>query len=222
MRVEEPPPRGPGNPAGDAAQGVPRSLVRSRKKWFDSAFQRGIDLVIGTFLLLVSLIVVLPACLAIWLDSPGPVLYRQWRSGRDGHPFRIFKLRTMVDDADRCGPPLTQHADPRITRIGSVLRRWSIDELPQLLNVLAGDMSLVGPRPEVVTIVKGYTSRQRGVLQARPGLTGWAAVNGRDDLSIEEKLERELEYVMNRSIRKDLPIMLRTVKVVLSGRGIKR
>ena len=101
------------------------------------------------------------ACVAIKLDSPGPVLYRQWRSGRDGKPFQILKLRTMVDGADRLGPALTQSADPRITRIGSVLRRWSIDELPQLLNVLTGQMSLVGPRPELVAIVADYTPRQR-------------------------------------------------------------
>jgi lipopolysaccharide/colanic/teichoic acid biosynthesis glycosyltransferase len=162
------------------------------------------------------------ACVAIRLGSPGSVLYRQRRAGRNGRPFQILKLRTMVDGADRLGPALTQSADPRITRTGTVLRRWSIDELPQLLNVLAGQMSLVGPRPELVAIVAGYAPRERGVLRVRPGMTGWAQVNGRDDLSIAEKLELDLEYVANRTTRRDLGILVRTVRVVLSGRGAKR
>ena len=172
--------------------------------------------------MIIALPVLVPACLAIRLDSPGSVLYRQLRSGRDGRPFQILKLRTMVDGADQLGPALTQSADPRITRTGSALRRWSIDELPQLLNVMTGQMSLVGPRPELVTIVAGYTPRQREVLRVRPGITGWAQVNGRDDLSIAEKLELELEYVVNRTTLRDLVILARTVGVVLSGRGTKR
>ena len=175
---------------------------------------------------MIALAAVLPilllACVAIKLDSPGSVLYRQWRSGRDGKPFRILKLRTMVDGADGLGPALTQSVDPRITRLGSVLRRWSIDEIPQLLNVLAGQMSLVGPRPELITIVARYTPRQQGVLRALPGMTGWSQVNGRDDLSIAEKLELDLDYAMNRTTLWDLIILTRTVRVVLGGRGVKR
>jgi lipopolysaccharide/colanic/teichoic acid biosynthesis glycosyltransferase len=128
----------------------------------------------------------------------------------------------MVRDADRVGPALTEEADPRITRVGSVLRRWSLDELPQLLNVLAGHMSMVGPRPELVPIVQAYTERQRGVLLVRPGLTGWAQVNGRDDVPIPEKLELELDYAVNRTLLWDLHILARTVGVVLHGRGVKR
>jgi lipopolysaccharide/colanic/teichoic acid biosynthesis glycosyltransferase len=179
------------------------------------------DLVISLVLVIVALPVIVPACLAIKLDSPGCVLYRQWRSGRGGRPFQILKLRTMVDGADQLGPALTQSADPRITRTGSALRRWSIDELPQLVNVLTGQMSLIGPRPELVTIVANYTPRQRGVLQARPGITGWAQINGRDDLYITEKLELDLEYVTNRTTLWDLLILARTVWVVLSGQGAK-
>ena len=128
----------------------------------------------------------------------------------------------MVRDADRLGSALTEKADPRITRVGSVLRRWSLDELPQLLNVLAGQMSMVGPRPELVPIVQAYTERQRGVLLVRPGLTGWAQVNGRDDVPIPEKLELELDYAANRTLLWDLYILARTVGVVLHGRGVKR
>jgi lipopolysaccharide/colanic/teichoic acid biosynthesis glycosyltransferase len=128
----------------------------------------------------------------------------------------------MVEGADQLGPALTQKGDPRITRIGSYLRRWSIDELPQLLNVIAGHMSLVGPRPELIAIAADYTPHQRRVLAIRPGLTGWAQVNGRDDLSIDAKLELELDYVANRSTFWDLRIMARTLGVVLSGYGAKR
>ncbi|HUY50768.1 MAG TPA: sugar transferase [Streptosporangiaceae bacterium] len=183
--------------------------------------KRCLDVVLSMLLLAAVLLVLVPACVAIRLDSPGSALYRQWRSGRGGRPFRILKLRTMVAGADRLGSALTQNADPRITRIGSTLRRWSLDELPQLLNVLAGQMSLVGPRPELVAIVESYTARQKGVLAVRPGLTGWAQVNGRDDLSISQKLELDLDYVANRTTLRDLHIMARTVGVVLAGRGTK-
>ncbi|HVB42307.1 MAG TPA: sugar transferase [Streptosporangiaceae bacterium] len=187
-----------------------------------SLVKRGIDIVLATILLLVTLPLLLVACVAIALDSPGSCIYRQWRMGVGERPFKIIKLRTMVTYADRLGPELTQDADPRITRVGSVLRRWSVDEFPQLLNVLAGHMSLVGPRPELVSIAETYTDSQRRVLQVRPGLTGWAQVNGRDDLSIHAKLELELEYVVNRTNMRDLAIMARTVSVVLSGEGTKR
>ncbi len=183
--------------------------------------KRGLDVLLSVPLLALALFILAFAAVAIKLDTPGPVLYRQWRSGQGGRPFRIYKLRTMVSDADQIGPALTQHADPRITRIGSALRRWSLDELPQLVNVMVGQMSLVGPRPELVSIAKIYTPRQRWVLSVRPGLTGWAQVNGRDDLTIAEKLELDLEYVRTRSTRRDLAILARTMGVVLGGKGAK-
>ena len=186
------------------------------------ALKRCLDVVFCLIFMVAALPVLVLACVAIKLGSPGSVLYRQWRSGRDGKPFQILKLRTMVDGADRFGPALTQRADPRITRVGSVLRRWSIDEIPQLLNVLNGQMSLVGPRPELVAIVAHYTPRQRGVLRARPGITGWAQVNGRDDLSIADKLELDLEYVTNRTTLHDLIVLARTFRVIFNGRGVKR
>jgi lipopolysaccharide/colanic/teichoic acid biosynthesis glycosyltransferase len=187
-----------------------------------AAMKRVLDIALGSVLFVVTLPMLLGACLAVRLGSPGPAFYLQWRAGRGGRPFRIIKLRTMVRDADRVGPALTEEADPRITRVGSVLRRWSLDELPQLLNVLAGHMSMVGPRPELVPIVQAYTERQRGVLLVRPGLTGWAQVNGRDDVPIPEKLELELDYAVNRTLLWDLHILARTVGVVLHGRGVKR
>jgi lipopolysaccharide/colanic/teichoic acid biosynthesis glycosyltransferase len=185
------------------------------------ALKRGLDVMLSCILLAAAVFLLVPVCVAIMLDSPGSPIYLQWRSGKDGRPFRILKLRTMVPGADRDGPELTQKLDPRITRVGSALRRWSLDEVPQLINVLAGQMSLVGPRPELVSIVNTYTPLQRRVLTVRPGLTGWAQVNGRDDLSIPEKLELELDYVANRSTKRDLAIMARTVGVVMSGQGTK-
>jgi lipopolysaccharide/colanic/teichoic acid biosynthesis glycosyltransferase len=207
----------PANRGGRSAEIKP-----TRKAWHSRALERCLDSVFSLIFMFAALPVLVLACAAIKLDSPGSVLYRQWRSGRDGRPFQILKLRTMVDGADRLGPALTQSADARITRIGSVLRRWSIDEIPQLLNVLAGQMSLVGPRPELVTIVEHYTPRQQGVLWARPGITGWAQVNGRDDLSITDKLELDLEYVMNQTTLRDFIILIRTFQVVFKGRGVKR
>ena len=202
--------------------GRPAAAVPTCKTFLAAALKRCLDLVFSLVALAGTLPILLLASVAIKLESPGTVLYRQWRSGRDGKPFQILKLRTMVDGADQLGPALTQSADPRITRIGSVLRRWSIDELPQLLNVLAGQMSLVGPRPELVTIAARYTPSQQGVLRAVPGITGWSQINGRDDLSITEKLKLDLDYAMNRTTLWDLIILARTVRVVLGGRGVKR
>jgi lipopolysaccharide/colanic/teichoic acid biosynthesis glycosyltransferase len=199
---------------------LPVARPREARRASDT-LKRGLDLVLSCALLAVAMFMLVPLCIAIMLDSPGSPVYMQWRSGKDGRPFKILKLRTMVPGADRKGPELTQEADPRITRIGSALRRWSLDEIPQLINVLAGHMSLVGPRPELVSIVDTYTPQQRGVLSVKPGLTGWAQVNGRDDLSIAEKLELELDYVTNRTIKRDLVILARTLGVVLSGQGTK-
>ncbi len=207
-------------PSQRAAE-IPAVTQRDARRAAD-AIKRGLDVVLSCALLAVAMVMLVPVCVAIMLDSPGSPVYRQWRSGKDGRPFKILKLRTMVPGADRKGPELTQEADPRVTRIGSALRRWSLDEVPQLINVLAGQMSLVGPRPELVSIVDTYTPRQRRVLTVKPGLTGWAQVNGRDDLSIPEKLELELAYLANRSTKGDLVIMVKTVGVVMSGKGTKR
>jgi lipopolysaccharide/colanic/teichoic acid biosynthesis glycosyltransferase len=208
----------PAQRSGEVAPAAPdqgRSLA-------SEALKRWLDVILGCVLLAMAAPVMLVACLAIVLESPGSPIYRQWRMGRAGRPFQIIKLRTMVRNAHRIGPPLTQDRDPRITRVGSALRRWSLDELPQLVNVLAGHMSLVGPRPEVVSIAETYTARQREVFIVRPGMTGWAQVNGRDDLPIPAKLELDREYVSRRTTRLDLEIMARTAGVVVSGRGTKR
>jgi lipopolysaccharide/colanic/teichoic acid biosynthesis glycosyltransferase len=159
--------------------------------------------------------------LLIRLESPGHPLYTQTRVGRDGRLFEIYKLRTMVRGAEFTGAGLAiQEGDDRITRIGAFLRRYSLDELPNLWNVLLGEMSIVGPRPTLAVQVEQYTERQRGRLAVKPGITGWAQVNGRASLPWPERIELDLWYVEHRSLRLDLQILARTVRMVLGGEGI--
>jgi lipopolysaccharide/colanic/teichoic acid biosynthesis glycosyltransferase len=158
------------------------------------------------------------SALAIKLDDGGPVLYRQRRVGRDGKEFELLKLRTMVVGADRQGAGwAVDRGDPRITRAGAVLRRLSLDELPQLWNVLRGEMSLVGPRPTLAYQVERYTPRQRKRLEVTPGLTGWAQVNGRASLPWDERIELDVWYVEHRSFWLDLKILARTPFALFSG-----
>lgn len=178
--------------------------------------KRLLDLVIGVPALLVSL--PLMTVLAIWvrLDSRGPALFRHGRVGLNGKPFRVNKFRTMVVNAEQMGTGLKVTAnDARITTAGRFLRRTSLDELPQLFNVVGGSMSLVGPRPTVAAQVERYNDEQRGRLRARPGVTGLAQVRGRNSLPWSKRIAFDLEYVNNWSLGKDLLIMLRTFAVVL-------
>jgi lipopolysaccharide/colanic/teichoic acid biosynthesis glycosyltransferase len=164
----------------------------------------------------------LMAGIALWVrrDSPGPALYRQRRVGYAGRPFTLLKFRTMVVGAEGMGAGLAvSDADARITRAGRALRRLSLDELPQLLNVIRGDMSLVGPRPTVASQVERYDARQRRRLLARPGLTGLAQVSGRNAIPWSERIELDLAYVDNWSARRDLAILGRTARVVLARGG---
>jgi lipopolysaccharide/colanic/teichoic acid biosynthesis glycosyltransferase len=158
------------------------------------------------------------AALAIKLDDRGPVLYRQQRVGQDGREFELLKLRTMVAGAEQQGAGLAvNRGDPRITRVGRVLRRLSLDELPQLWNVVRGEMSLIGPRPTLAYQVEQYTPRQRKRLEVKPGITGWAQIHGRAALPWEDRIELDVWYVENRSPRVELRILLRTPLALLSG-----
>jgi lipopolysaccharide/colanic/teichoic acid biosynthesis glycosyltransferase len=158
------------------------------------------------------------AAAAIKLEDGGPVLYRQRRVGQDGREFELVKLRTMVVGAERQGAGLAvNEGDPRITRVGRALRRLSIDELPQLWNVVRGEMSLIGPRPTLAYQVERYTPRQRKRLDIRPGITGWAQIHGRAALPWEERIELDVWYVENRSPRVDLQILLRTPAALFGG-----
>ena len=183
-------------------------------------FKYSLDFVFALLLLLFTGPLLLLIALLIRLESKGPALYLQTRVGVDEVPFQIFKFRTMVSNADKIGPLLTVQNDARITRLGKWLRRSSLDELPQLLNILKGEMSFIGPRPEVPPIVADYTERQRGVFRVRPGLSGWAQVNGRDELDIPTKLNLDLEYIEKVSLMMDIKILLMTPLAVISKRGV--
>ena len=158
------------------------------------------------------------AALAIKLEDRGRVLYRQRRVGQDGREFELLKLRTMVSGAEHQGAGwAVNRGDPRITRVGRVLRRLSLDELPQLWNVVRGEMSLIGPRPTLAYQVEQYTPRQRKRLDVKPGITGWAQIHGRAALPWEDRIELDVWYVENRSPRLELKILLRTPLALLSG-----
>jgi exopolysaccharide biosynthesis polyprenyl glycosylphosphotransferase len=194
------------------------------------ASKRLFDLIAASVALVATLPFLLLIAAAIMADSRGPVLYRQRRSGRDGDPFTMLKFRTMVCGADRLVDDVVQvdtlvdpmfklRDDPRVTRVGRWLRRSSLDELPQLLNVLSGGMSLVGPRPEEVWLTDRYDEPHHFRLQMRPGVTGPMQVHGRGDLSFAERMAIEREYVENYQFGKDLKILLRTFAAVVRGRG---
>jgi lipopolysaccharide/colanic/teichoic acid biosynthesis glycosyltransferase len=158
------------------------------------------------------------AALAVKLEDGGPVLYRQRRVGREGEEFELLKLRTMVVGAETQGAGwAVNEGDPRITRVGRLLRRLSLDELPQLWNVVRGEMSLVGPRPTLAYQVERYTPRQRRRLEVKPGITGWAQIHGRARLPWEDRIELDVWYVEHRSPWVDAKIMLRTPLALFGG-----
>jgi lipopolysaccharide/colanic/teichoic acid biosynthesis glycosyltransferase len=176
---------------------------------------------IAGFLLVVASPLLVAAVIAIRLESRGPAFYRQRRVGRDGIPFDLWKLRTMVPGAEAMGAGVyVLEGDPRITRVGRFLRRLSLDELPNLLNVLKGDMAIVGPRPTIQEQVDRYTDRQRRRLEVKPGITGWAQVNGRLTLPWPERIELDVWYVEHRSVLLDLRILARTARLLVTGQGL--
>jgi lipopolysaccharide/colanic/teichoic acid biosynthesis glycosyltransferase len=182
---------------------------------------RALDVALAAVLLLLCSPLLVAAAIAIRFESHGPVLYRQRRVGRHGHPFDLWKLRTMVPGAEAMGAGIyVLEGDPRITRVGRMLRRFSLDELPNLLNVLRGEMALVGPRPTVQEQVDRYTERPRRRLEVKPGITGWAQVNGRTSLPWPERIELDVWYVEHRSLALDLRILARTARLLATGRGL--
>jgi exopolysaccharide biosynthesis polyprenyl glycosylphosphotransferase len=195
----------------------------------DWTVKRAFDLVVSLLALFFLWPIMLLIALAIVLDSPGPVFFRQKRIGENGQPFWIYKFRTMVQSAEDIPPKLQRDEqghiifkvsdDPRITAVGRFLRRTSLDELPNLFNVIKGEMSLVGPRPEVWTIAEGYEIWQRGRLAVPPGITGWWQVSGRSDLPMHLNTQYDLFYIRNYSLWLDLKILFKTVGAVLRGKG---
>ncbi len=192
--------------------------MRSRTSGRGDALNRTLDIALaGTGLVLASPLLVV-AAVAVKLDDRGPLLYRQTRVGKDGRDFELLKLRTMVVGAERLGAgAAVNEGDPRITRAGRVLRRLSLDELPQLWNVVRGEMSLIGPRPTLRYQVEQYDERQRHRLDVKPGLTGWAQIHGRAKLAWADRIELDLWYVEHRSPAVDLKILLRTPRALFGG-----
>jgi lipopolysaccharide/colanic/teichoic acid biosynthesis glycosyltransferase len=179
---------------------------------------RRLDAAIAGLGLAVASPVLVAAAIAIKLEDGGPVLYRQTRVGKDGEDFELLKLRTMVVGAERIGAGFAVDAgDARITRVGALLRKLSLDELPQLWNVVRGDMSLIGPRPTLRYQVERYDERQRRRLDVLPGITGWAQIHGRAALSWDERIELDVWYVEHRSPLTDLLILLRTPLALFGG-----
>jgi lipopolysaccharide/colanic/teichoic acid biosynthesis glycosyltransferase len=176
---------------------------------------RPLDVVLSAALLAIAAPLLALAALAIRLESRGPVFYRQLRVGRGGEPFELWKLRTMVPGAEAMGAGIyVVEGDTRITRVGRLLRRFSLDELPNLVNVL------MGPRPTVREQVDRYTDRQRRRLEVKPGITGWAQINGRTSLPWPERIELDVWYVEHRSLRLDLRILARTARMLATGHGL--
>jgi len=184
-----------------------------------SLIKRITDIIIASLMLIVSFPVLLICMIAIKLESKGSALYFQTRTGYKGNNFKLVKLRVMVENADKIGPVLTQENDPRVTKVGKFLRRISIDEMPQTINVLKGEMSIIGPRPEVTSITAGYTPEQKKIFNFKPGLTGIAQVNGRQLIPYEEKLKMEIEYYEKANFWSDIKILLKTPLVVITNKG---
>jgi len=200
--------------------------------------KRIFDIIVSFAALVVLLPLFAVIAILIKLDSPGPVFFRGIRIGRHGKPFRIYKFRTMVANAENLGGPSTKADDPRLTKMGKFIRRYNLDELPQFINVLKGEMSIVGPRPEVPQYVKLFTEEEKAILSVRPGITDWACIQNPDEGAVlagtedpekvylekiwPEKHRLALEYVKNHSLRIDFKIMLMTLKVHLLDRVLNR
>jgi lipopolysaccharide/colanic/teichoic acid biosynthesis glycosyltransferase len=184
-----------------------------------SFIKRFTDIIVSIFSLIIFSPIFLISAAAIKLDSPGPVFFLHERSGLNGIPFKMIKFRGMIDNALSYGPGITQLNDPRITRVGKILRRTSIDELPQLINVLKGEMSIIGPRPEITSITSKYDETQKEIFKFIPGITGYSQVNGRQMLTPEERTVMEINYYSNETFLSDLKIFFKTFFVIISNEG---
>ena len=184
-----------------------------------SFIKRLTDLLFSLTILIVSFPFLIIAALAIKIDTKGPIFFVQERTGFKDKPFKMIKFRGMVDNALKIGPELTQKNDPRITRVGKFLRRTSIDEIPQVINVLKGEMSIVGPRPEIISITNKYTDKQKLIFNYKPGITGFSQIHGRQLLSPEKRIALELDYYARAGFWSDLLVALRTITVIITNKG---
>lgn len=185
--------------------------------------RRTFDIFISATALIITSPILLIAAIAIMIESPGSPIFKQRRVGKDGKQFQLIKLRSMIKNAEIQGAGLAiDENDSRILKSGNFIRRFSIDELPNLVNVLRGDVSIIGPRPTVMAQVAKYDDRQLGRLKVKPGITGWAQVNGRASLPWSERIELDLWYVEHRSVKVDAQILLKTVKLLFTGEDLYR
>ncbi len=184
-----------------------------------SFIKRFSDIVLSIISLIFTLPIFIIVSIAIKIESKGPIFFVHPRAGLNGKAFIMIKFRGMIDNALQYGPELTQKDDPRITKVGKFLRRTSIDELPQLINVLKGEMSIVGPRPEILSITQKYSDEHKEVFKFIPGITGYSQINGRQMLTPEQRTEMEINYYKNETFWSDLKILLGTFSVVLSNEG---
>jgi lipopolysaccharide/colanic/teichoic acid biosynthesis glycosyltransferase len=184
-----------------------------------SFVKRLTDIFLSIIVLVITSPLLVLSAIAIRLESKGPALFIHQRVGLNGKIFRMYKLRGMVMNALEIGPPLTQENDPRLTRVGKFLRRTSIDEIPNFINVLFGDMSIVGPRPEIPSLTLSYNEKQKEIFNYKPGVTGFSQVNGRQQMTPEERVEMEIEYYRKAGFFSDLGVLVKTLKVVVTNEG---
>jgi lipopolysaccharide/colanic/teichoic acid biosynthesis glycosyltransferase len=195
----------------------------SGRRYLHSRRKRAMDVALAGLAMIPAAPLMALAAVAIRVETPGHPIYRQRRVGLQGHQFDVVKLRTMVTGAEQIGAGLAvDEGDTRITRVGAILRRTSLDELPNLLNILRGEMSIVGPRPTLKVQVDQYTDRQRLRLEARPGLTGWAQVNGRASLPWPDRIELDIWYLEHATLRLDLRIIALSARMAITGHGLYR
>jgi lipopolysaccharide/colanic/teichoic acid biosynthesis glycosyltransferase len=186
---------------------------------FDT-LKRGLDFFVSLAALIILWPILVVTVIAIRLSSKGPAIFKQQRAGKNGKPFVFYKFRTMEVDVDPFGPSPKSGKDPRLTKVGKILREYSLDELPQLFNILRGDMSVVGPRPLYLSQVPEWSERQKKRLLVKPGLTGLAQISGRGEITREEKLELDVKYVETARFLADMRIILATIAHVFSRKGI--
>lgn len=192
--------------------------------WLFDLYQRVLDIIISLIGLIIGIPLMIIFGIFIKIEDKGPMTYKQERLGKNGKVFYIYKLRSMRTDAEKFGAKWADKDDPRITKVGKFIRKTRIDELPQLFNILKGDMSIIGPRPERPSFTDQFNKDIPGFinrLAVKPGLTGWAQVNGGYEITPEQKLKEDMYYIKNRSVSLDIKILLMTVKVVLTGDGAR-
>lgn len=184
-----------------------------------SFIKRSTDILISIITIIITSPVLILAAIAIKMESKGPVLFKHERTGYNGQKFLMYKFRGMVHNALEIGPELTQVGDPRITKVGKILRRTSIDEIPQVINVLKGEMSIVGPRPEITSITSKYDEDQKKIFDYIPGITGYSQVNGRQKLTPDQRVKMEVEYYSSANLLTDFLILLKTFEAIATNHG---